>query len=411
MINNRTYYAILQVDDSASGEMIESSYKRLSGLYQSGYSESGDARSRLRDLREAYAVLGNPDARLAYDARLRRRAALFDFPEEETPIEVQVSLVTTVSVEPRRGVLLDDRKPKQQMDAPMAWLTYARHRGGDICFKVDKAIDLHLVLSTLRSQVPEARRRYDPISQEWQVAAEYEPVLEKLFLNYSSLIASKQIMPTDVGHPTVKPVSVGPEHVPLPPRTAYPAQVSQPQRYGNRINWPPILITVLSIGLLYNLFLMFGASPAPAVDPTPTLDLLAIRPTPARLPTRTPTPVVLQAQPQYLSVHLRTGPGEEFDSLRYLYQDEVYQIIGRNQDGTWLQVAIRAVEETPEADPLALEPQSQALATSTPAVLVAEIGWTAAWVMEIQGDVARLPLAVTPGARVAPPPPPITPTP
>ncbi len=417
MIDNRTYYAILQVDPSASQEVIESSFKRLSGLYQSGYNEGGDARARLRELREAFDVLRLSDARLAYDARLRRRAALFDYPDETTAIEAQISLATAVPVEPRRGVLLEDRKPKQDLGNAVAWLAYTRHRGGDICFKIDKALDLHLVLSSLRTQVPEDRRRYEPASQEWQVAAEFEPVLEKLFLNYSSLAASKQIQQTELGLPTVTPVPVGPDPVPLPPRTDYVPPIREAVTYGRRINWPPILITVLSIALFYNVFLMIGGNTGEAVVPTPTLDLLAIRPTPARLPTRTPTPVILLAEPQYLTINLRTGPGEEYDSLGYLYQGTTYQAVGRNQDGTWIKLVVREAEvEAPAEDPLSLQPQSQVLATPTPPLpAVTETGWSAAWVLTLQGDVAQLPLAVTPEAPSLPPAPPIplpaTPTP
>ena len=98
MINNRTYYAILQVDQSASQEVIISSYKRLSGLYQSGFTEGGDARSRLRDLREAYDVLSSPDARMAYDARLRRRAALFELAEDEVVVDSSIDFSIKVPV-------------------------------------------------------------------------------------------------------------------------------------------------------------------------------------------------------------------------------------------------------------------------------------------------------------------------
>ena len=183
MINNRTYYAILQVDPSASHEVITSSYKRLSSLYQSGYNEGGDARARLRELREAHDVLSSPDARMAYDARLRRRAALFELPEDEVVIDTSIDFSIRVPVEPRQGVLLTDRHPKQEEKTPVAWLAYLRRRGGDFVFKIDRAMNLHLVISSLRTQVPEDRRRYDPTSQEWQVAAEFESVLQTLFLN------------------------------------------------------------------------------------------------------------------------------------------------------------------------------------------------------------------------------------
>ena len=395
MINNRTYYAILQVDPSASHEVITSSYKRLSGLYQSGSSEGGDARPRLRDLREAHAVLSSPYARMAYDARLRRRAALFELPEDEVVIDTSIDFSIRVPVEPRQGVLLTDRHPKQEEKTPVAWLAYLRRRGGDFTFKIDRAMNLHLVISSLRTQVPEDRRRYDPTSQEWQVAAEFESVLQGIFLNYDSLAASEQIAPTQVGYPNLKPVDFRPDPVPLPPRKEYTQTVSRPVTYSNRINWPPILIAVLGAALLYNLFLLVGGNTLNAVVPTPTLDLLALRPTPARLPTRTPTPVVVLVEPQYLTVNLRSGPGESYDSLRYLYQGTNYQAIGRNDDASWVLVQVReGPTPVPPVDPPA---QSQLLATPTPFLPpIVATGWIAAWTLTLKEGIDLLPIVSVP---------------
>ncbi len=398
MINNRTYYAILQVDQSASQEVIISSYKRLSGLYQSGFTEGGDARSRLRDLREAYDVLSSPDARMAYDARLRRRAALFELAEDEIVVDPSIDFSIKVPVEPRQGVLLTDRHPKQENETPVAWLAYSRRRDGNIYFKIDRAIERHLIISRLRTQVPEDRRRYDATSQEWQVAEEYEPVMQALFLNYTSLAASQQIAPTQVSYPNLKPVDFRPDPVPLPPRKEYTQTVSQPVTYGNRINWPPILIAVLGAALLYNIFLLMGgATPNPIAAATPTLDLLSLRPTPARLPTRTPTPVVVLAEPAYLSVNLRSGPGESYPSLRYLYQGQSYQAIGRNDDASWVLIQVReGPTPEPSGDPQS-QSQSQVLATATPVLPpVVATGWTAAWTLTLQGSAESLSIVPTP---------------
>ena len=227
------------------------------------------------------------------------------------------------------------------------------------------------------------------------MAEEFEPVLQTLFLNYVSLAASKQIEPTQTGYPQLKPVELRPDPVPLSPRKEYTQTVSKPVTYGGHINWPPIVIFFLGAALLYNLFLMVGGGVLDSAAPTPTLDLLSLRPTPAQLPTRTPTPILVLVEPQFLSVHLRSGPGENYASLRYLYQGQTYQAIGRNDDATWVQIQVRE-GPTPEP-PALLQPQSQTLATPTPVLPpVVATGWTAAWTLTLQGSADILPIVPTP---------------
>ena len=66
---DKDFYAILQVDPRAEPEVIEAAYRRLSRKYHPDVSEAGDAARRMRDLNEAYEVLGDPARRRAYDRR------------------------------------------------------------------------------------------------------------------------------------------------------------------------------------------------------------------------------------------------------------------------------------------------------------------------------------------------------
>lgn len=63
------YYAVLQVDPRAESEVIEAAYRRLSRKYHPDVSEDPQAERRMRELNEAYAVLGDPARRRAYDRR------------------------------------------------------------------------------------------------------------------------------------------------------------------------------------------------------------------------------------------------------------------------------------------------------------------------------------------------------
>ena len=67
-------YKILQVDPSAEPEIIEAAYKRLVRKYHPDVNQAPDATMRMQELNDAYAVLGNPDARIEYD---QARLALF----------------------------------------------------------------------------------------------------------------------------------------------------------------------------------------------------------------------------------------------------------------------------------------------------------------------------------------------
>lgn len=65
--NERTFYQVLQVDPSADPEVIEAAFRRLALKYHPDTSTDPDASSRMREILEAKACLGNPDRRLSYD--------------------------------------------------------------------------------------------------------------------------------------------------------------------------------------------------------------------------------------------------------------------------------------------------------------------------------------------------------
>jgi preprotein translocase subunit Sec63 len=64
---DKDYYAILQVHPRAEPEVIEAAYRRLTRKYHPDVSEQADAGQRMRELNEAFEVLGDPARRRAYD--------------------------------------------------------------------------------------------------------------------------------------------------------------------------------------------------------------------------------------------------------------------------------------------------------------------------------------------------------
>jgi hypothetical protein len=66
------YYKILQVDSEAEPEVVTAAYRRLAAKYHPDVNPASDASDRMRDLNQAYAVIGDAAKRSEYD---RQRAA------------------------------------------------------------------------------------------------------------------------------------------------------------------------------------------------------------------------------------------------------------------------------------------------------------------------------------------------
>lgn len=74
-MNPKNYYQILQVDPSASAEVIEVAYRRLARMYHPDINRDHDAVQQMQQLNEAYGVLRNPTQRAQYDQALHSSSA------------------------------------------------------------------------------------------------------------------------------------------------------------------------------------------------------------------------------------------------------------------------------------------------------------------------------------------------
>jgi curved DNA-binding protein CbpA len=65
-------YKVLQVDSEAEDEVIQAAYRRLARKYHPDLAETPEAATRMAAINAAWELIGEPDARKAYD---RQRAA------------------------------------------------------------------------------------------------------------------------------------------------------------------------------------------------------------------------------------------------------------------------------------------------------------------------------------------------
>lgn len=75
----KDYYETLGVDRSADAAAIKKAYRKLARKYHPDVSKEADAKQRMPQVNEAYAVLSDPEKRAAYDALSRGRQAGQDF--------------------------------------------------------------------------------------------------------------------------------------------------------------------------------------------------------------------------------------------------------------------------------------------------------------------------------------------
>lgn len=79
----KDYYKTLGLKQDADSGEIRAAYRRLARRLHPDVNKGPDADERMSEINEAYAVLGDPERRAAYDAK-RRRAATIQTPQRAT---------------------------------------------------------------------------------------------------------------------------------------------------------------------------------------------------------------------------------------------------------------------------------------------------------------------------------------
>lgn len=114
----------------------------------------------------------------------------------------------------------------------------------------------------------------------------------------------------------------------------------------------------------------FTATPIPSRTALPTQTLTpsetSIPPTPSNSPTPSATPPILGSVVSLQSINVREGPGVNFAALEALRPATRVEILGRNGDGTWLNIRLEDGKEGwVAAELIRIQPTSTAFPTLT----------------------------------------------
>ena len=86
IMKDKTLYEVLEVSENASAEIIEKAYKVLAKKYHPDLQSPGDkqnAENKMKQINEAYEILGNEEKRREYDRQLQQEREEAKIEQEE----------------------------------------------------------------------------------------------------------------------------------------------------------------------------------------------------------------------------------------------------------------------------------------------------------------------------------------
>ncbi len=330
--SRESFYQILGVQPNASQEVLDAAYRRLVRLHTGEYLDDA-------------ALVAGPEPSDPFLARVDQAYRQLSDPLKRWAHDDEVQEAQLLSLTEEELELA-----RKRFEPSDAWLSHQRRENGFLYIRVGWAMDFTFIRDAVHAAIPESARAYNPRLNEWRIDAKYEDELAAIFSNFKR--ADAQTPPPQVG-PT------------------YPRPAFRPTTHRARQPWKgwPFLIIggliVATVGAL--LFPNTRVASVTAQATTTAMALLdSYEPLESNFPTATPTltPILIfSGTLRYPSVNLRKWPGTEAPVLRLLSGDETYQVIGRLEDSSWYVVAAGD-----------------------------EIGWMAAWPIEVDKEPTRLPV-------------------
>ena len=120
MDTDRDLYQLLQVDPAAEQEVVQAAFRRLASKYHPDKNASADAHQRMQELNEAYAVIGDPARRAAYDRQRQITLAAQRRVEDEARYRADAERRTEAARQRKEQMAAQRRADNQRREAEQA---------------------------------------------------------------------------------------------------------------------------------------------------------------------------------------------------------------------------------------------------------------------------------------------------
>lgn len=120
MDTDRDLYQLLQVDPAAEQEVVQAAFRRLASKYHPDKNPSEDAHRRMQELNEAYAVIGDPARRAAYDRQRQIALAAQRRAEDEARYRADADRRAEAARQRKEQMAAQRRADNQRREADQA---------------------------------------------------------------------------------------------------------------------------------------------------------------------------------------------------------------------------------------------------------------------------------------------------
>ena len=174
-MEKNTIYEILEVSENASAEIIEKAYKVLAKKYHPDLQEESqkvNSENKMKQINEAYEVLGNPEKRKEYDMKLKK-----DREEEKLKNNIDVNYNNDLNRQNKcqNSYIYERERQIRQMQENLnkqyenAYYNYLRSLGYKVKHKLTKQniIDFIIVVGIMAIII--VALWYIPFTRNWMI--------------------------------------------------------------------------------------------------------------------------------------------------------------------------------------------------------------------------------------------------
>ena len=174
-MEKNTLYEILEVSENASAEIIEKAYKVLAKKYHPDLQEESqkvNSENKMKQINEAYEVLGNPEKRKEYDMKLKK-----DREEEKLKNNIDVNYNNDLNRQNKcqNSYIYERERQIRQMQENLnkqyenAYYNYLRSLGYKVKHKLTKQniIDFIIVVGIMAIII--VALWYIPFTRNWMI--------------------------------------------------------------------------------------------------------------------------------------------------------------------------------------------------------------------------------------------------